>query len=180
VLERRGIRCNLTLIFGMAQAIACADAGVTLISPFVGRILDWHMKNTGQTYSAEEDPGVQSVRAIYRHYRRHGYPTIVMGASFRNHQEVEALCGCDRLTVGPAILKQLSESEGEVPRRLDPAAIEPAPSRPAPLSEAEFRWRLNDDAMATEKLAEGIRLFDRDAQQLRAFVKEFAAKRGAD
>jgi len=174
VLEQRGIRCNLTLVFSLVQAIACAEAGVFLISPFVGRILDWYVKATGESYDAETDPGVKSVTDIYTYYRRYGYKTVVMGASFRNTGEVEALCGCDRLTVGPALLNDLANQTGEVPRRLAPGAEAPV-APPAPMTETEFRWRLNQDAMATEKLAEGIRLFHRDTEQLRDFVRSFAA-----
>ncbi len=164
VLEAEGIHCNLTLMFGFAQARASAEAGVTLISPFVGRILDWYKKSTGQSYSAEEDPGVLSVRQIYAYYKQYGYPTIVMGASFRNMGEIVALAGCDRLTISPALLQELGESQGQLERKLsDPG--NPAP-RPAPMSEAEFRWAMNEDAMATEKLAEGIRGFTADQIKL--------------
>ncbi|MCW2308436.1 transaldolase [Rhodobium gokarnense] len=174
VLEKRGIRCNLTLIFSLAQAIACAEAGAFLISPFVGRILDWYAKSTGKTYDAETDPGVKSVTEIYNYYRKYGYKTVVMGASFRNTGEVEALNGCDRLTVGPNLLGELASETGDVPVRLTPPDGPPE-TPPAPLTEEEFRWRLNSDAMATEKLAEGIRLFHRDAEQLREFVRTHKA-----
>jgi len=172
VLERRGIHCNLTLVFGMTQAIACAEAGVFLISPFVGRILDWYVKTTGETFDATNDPGVKSVTAIHEYYRRHGYKTVVMGASFRNTGEVEALCGCDRLTVGPALLTDLSKQTGDVTRRLLPNAG-PVVAPPPPMTEKEFRWNLNQDAMATEKLTEGIRLFHSDTEKLRDFVRSF-------
>ncbi len=176
VLEQRGIHCNLTLLFGMAQAVACAEAGAFLISPFVGRILDWYVKSTGKTYTAEDDPGVASVREIYDYYRHFDYKTIVMGASFRSTGEVEALCGCDRLTVSPALLQQLREQTGEVVRRLDPAASQAKPIERISLDEKEFRWRLNQDAMATEKLSEGIRSFHHDTDQLRAFLRTVAAQ----
>jgi transaldolase len=165
ILEREGIHCNLTLMFGFAQARACAEAGVTLISPFVGRILDWHKAHSGKTeIAAEEDPGVLSVREIYRYFKAHGYNTIVMGASFRNSGEIRALAGCDRLTISPALLEELGQASGPLPRRLsdDGTRVE----RPAPLGEAEFRWLMNEDAMATEKLAEGIRGFAADQIKL--------------
>ncbi len=165
ILEREGIRCNLTLMFGFAQAQACAEAGVTLISPFVGRILDWHKAKTGRTdIPAEEDPGVLSVRQIYRYYKERGYRTIVMGASFRNVGEVLALAGCDRLTISPNLLEELAASQAPVTRHLLPT--EPSAARPAPLTEAQFRWELNQDALATEKLAEGIRGFAADQRKL--------------
>jgi transaldolase len=171
VLEKEGINCNLTLLFSFAQAVACAEAGVFLISPFVGRILDWHVKATGQTYTAETDPGVVSVQRIYAFYKTHGYKTIVMGASFRNTGEIAALAGCDKLTIGPQFLEALSKEEGELPRKLDPKAFKRVKA-PAPLSEPQFRFGHNDDAMATEKLAEGIRLFATDLGQLRKMVVE--------
>jgi len=165
ILEREGINCNLTLMFGFAQARASAEAGVTLISPFVGRILDWHKAHSGKTeIAAEEDPGVLSVREIYRYYKAHGYPTIVMGASFRNSDEIRALAGCDRLTISPALLDELGQASGPLPRLLNDSGARVA--RPAPLTEAEFRWLMNEDAMATEKLAEGIRGFTVDQIKL--------------
>jgi transaldolase len=168
-LEAEGINCNLTLLFSFAQAVACAEAGVFLISPFVGRILDWHVKATGQTYTAETDPGVLSVRRIYDHYKTHGYKTVVMGASFRNTGEIAALAGCDKLTIGPNLLEALGKETGPLPRALDPKAfVRKKP--PAPLTEAAFRFAHNEDAMATEKLAEGIRLFAADLRQLRSMV----------
>ena len=164
VLEREGIHCNLTLMFGFAQARACAEAGATLISPFVGRILDWHKARSGHDFTAEEDPGVLSVRRIYEYYKAHGYKTVVMGASFRNMGEIVQLAGCDRLTIAPALLKELEATQGKLERRLtDNGATEP---RPLPLSESEFRWMMNEDAMATEKLAEGIRGFTADQIKL--------------
>lgn len=163
-LEREGINCNLTLLFSFAQARACAEAGVFLISPFVGRILDWYKAKTGQSYDAETDPGVLSVRTIYRYYKQHGYPTVVMGASFRSVEEVLALAGCDRLTISPDLLQKLETQSGVLVRQLVDEGVEQ--SKPAPMGEAEFRWQHNEDAMATEKLAEGIRNFAIDQVKL--------------
>lgn len=165
ILEREGIHCNLTLLFGFGQAVACAEADVTLISPFVGRIFDWSKAHGGEAAPApEDDPGVRSVQAIYRYYKEHGYATTVMGASFRNVGEILALAGCDRLTISPALMDELAASEAPVPRRLAyDGAIRP---HPLPMTEAEFRWALNEDAMATEKLAEGIRSFTADQIKL--------------
>ena len=170
VLQKEGIDCNLTLIFCLAQAVACADAGAFLISPFVGRILDWYVKNEGKTYTPETDPGVLSVRSIYAYYKAHGIDTVVMGASFRSLGEVEALAGCDRLTISPQLLDELAKGSETLVRKLDPVAA--AATRPAPivLDEKAFRFQLNEDAMATEKLAEGIRVFARDLQHLRKLV----------
>lgn len=171
-LEREGINCNLTLLFGFSQAAACADAGVFLISPFVGRILDWYKANTDlHIEHAGDDPGVQSVTRIYNHYKQHGYETVVMGASFRNTGEVEALAGCDRLTISPALLEALAADNGELPRCLDPQGVSGDSLRWAP-REAEFRLALNDDAMATEKLAEGIRNFIADQVQLEQLISQ--------
>lgn len=166
ILEKEGIHCNLTLLFGFTQAVACAEAGVTLISPFVGRILDWHKQHSGKAqYPAAEDPGVLSVTRIYNYYKSHGYNTIVMGASFRNAGEIEQLAGCDRLTISPQLLQELQDDHGELSRKLD--ANQAAASDPRiQATEAEFRWELNEDAMATEKLAEGIRTFASDQQAL--------------
>jgi transaldolase len=169
-LEQAGINCNLTLLFGFAQAAACADAGVYLISPFVGRILDWHLANSDLVVQQPtDDPGVQSVRRIYQYYKTHGYRTVVMGASFRNTGEIEALAGCDRLTISPALLESLAADSGELPRELSPdnAASEDAREAPA---EAAFRLALNEDAMATEKLAEGIRTFIADQIKLEQVI----------
>ncbi|SIP90715.1 transaldolase [Aeromonas sp. RU39B] len=163
-LEREGIACNLTLLFSFAQARACAEASVTLISPFVGRILDWYKAKTGEEYAPEQDPGVLSVRAIYRYYKRHDYPTVVMGASFRSAGEVLALAGCDRLTISPPLLKALAEESGVLEAKLVDDGVRD--ERPARMSENEFRWQHNQDAMATEKLAEGIRLFAADQEKL--------------
>jgi transaldolase len=170
ILEQQGIQCNLTLLFHMAQARACAEAGVYLISPFVGRILDWYKASTGQNYTAETDPGVVSVREIYRFYKQHGFNTVVMGASFRNTGEVLALAGCDRLTISPALLAELSQQHGDLTVHLqDTGATSPAP---AELTEDQFRWALNEDAMATEKLAEGIRKFAIDQRKLEQFIQQ--------
>ncbi|WP_237057922.1 transaldolase [Microbulbifer sediminum] len=174
VLEREGIHCNLTLLFSFAQAVACAEAGVTLISPFVGRILDWHKARTGVDHiPAEEDPGVASVRNIYHYYKSRDYPTVVMGASFRNTGEIEALAGCDRLTISPQLLDELEQDSGPLAAGLDAGAKGEA--RPAtPLDEAAFRFQLNSDAMATEKLAEGIRNFVHDQEQLETLLAQQA------
>jgi len=170
ILEREGINCNLTLMFGFAQARACAEANVTLISPFVGRILDWHKAKSGKDFAAENDPGVQSVRRIYAYYRALGYKTIVMGASFRNMGEIVALAGCDRLTIAPALLKELEATQGVLVRQLnDTGATE---IRPSLMTEAEFRWEMNEDAMATEKLSEGIRGFTVDQIKLENSLAE--------
>ncbi|GLK84001.1 transaldolase [Ancylobacter defluvii] len=169
VLQKEGIDCNLTLLFALPQAVACADAGVFLISPFVGRILDWHVKAGEGPFTAETDPGVVSVRAIYAYYKAHGIKTVVMGASFRNTAEIEALAGCDRLTIGPALLDQLEADQGTLARRLDPAETAGAPAR-LHLDEKAFRFAMNEDPMATDKLAEGIRQFVKDLNSLRAKV----------
>ncbi len=169
-LEKEGINCNLTLLFGFGQAAACADAGVFLISPFVGRILDWYKANTDLAVATpQEDPGVQSVSRIYNYYKQNGYNTVVMGASFRNAGEIEALAGCDRLTISPALLEALQTDEGELPRQLAPdtASSETAGFSP---DEASFRYDLNADAMATEKLAEGIRNFITDQVKLEQLI----------
>ncbi|RLS76560.1 MAG: transaldolase [Planctomycetota bacterium] len=170
-LEQEGIHCNLTLLFGFGQAIACADAGVTLISPFVGRILDWFKKAKGaSSYSMEDDPGVLSVHRIFNYYKRHGYRTQVMGASFRSAEQVTALCGCDLLTVAPALLTELSSSEAEVPKRLDADEARAMNIERLEIDERSFRWILNQDAMATEKLAEGVRGFADDLESLSRYM----------
>ena len=170
-LEQEGIHCNLTLLFGFGQAIACADAGVTLISPFVGRILDWFKKAKGvSSYSTEDDPGVLSVHRIFNYYKRHGYRTQVMGASFRSAEQVTALCGCDLLTVTPALLTALSSSEAEVPKRLDADEARAMNIERLEIDERSFRWMLNQDAMATEKLAEGVRGFADDLESLSRYM----------
>lgn len=170
VLQSEGIDCNLTLLFSQAQAIACAEAKVFLISPFVGRILDWYKKSTGETYTAETDPGVVSVRSIYNYYKANGISTVVMGASFRNVGEIEALAGCDRLTISPALLEELDKDTGKLERKLSPDNAKPEPLQS--LDEKAFRWAMNEDAMATEKLSEGIRLFAKDLVTLREMVRK--------
>ena len=171
-LERNGIHCNLTLLFSFAQAVACADAGVTLISPFVGRIYDWHRKARGvDDIPREEDPGVASVTRIYRYYKKFGYDTQVMGASFRKTTQILDLAGCDLLTISPDLLQKLEQAPGDVPRRLDVASAEASDAERVELDEALFRWMHNEDAMATEKLAEGIRAFDADARKLGALLQ---------
>ncbi|MGD8112797.1 transaldolase [Vibrio sp. TRT 17S01] len=171
VLEQEGINCNLTLLFNFAQAKACAEAGAYLISPFVGRILDWYKTNTDKKeYLPHEDPGVVSVSNIYNYYKDHGYNTVVMGASFRNADEVLALTGCDRLTIGPAILDELAAQQGEVDPTLF-AARDEVKSAPQVMTEAEFRWEMNQDPMATEKLSEGIRNFAVDQGKLEAMIE---------
>lgn len=168
-LERDGIHCNLTLLFGMAQAIACADAGVTLISPFVGRIYDWYcVQQKVADIPLEQDPGVASVTRIYNYYKQHGYHTEVMGASFRKVGQVEALAGCDLLTIAPDLLDQMAALPGELERRLDPTRTTPAER--VVLDERAYRWLHNEDAMAVEKLSDGIRRFDVDARKPDAFV----------
>lgn len=167
VLEAEGIHCNLTLLFSFVQAVACAEAGITLISPFVGRILDWHKQHSGRdSYPAHEDPGVLSVRRIYDYFKKFNYATIVMGASFRNLGEIEALAGCDRLTISPALLNELASQRDALPQVLSPERARHAELERLDIDEARFRWLLNEDAMATEKLAEGIRLFSRDLEKL--------------
>lgn len=171
ILEHEGIHCNLTLMFGFAQARSCAEAGVTLISPFVGRIFDWQKAREGRAdIAAEEDMGVLSVRRIYDYYKQYGYQTTVMGASFRNSGEILALAGCDRLTISPSLLEELQKTEGILQRRLHYAGTVKA--RPASMTEAEFRWEMNQDAMATEKLAEGIRGFTADQIKLEKTLAE--------
>ena len=174
-LERDGIRCNLTLLFGFPQAVACADAGVTLISPFVGRIHDWYRKRDGTEFDGESDPGVASVRRIHQYFKRFGYPTEVMGASFRNVGQILALAGCDLLTISPELLEQLRASQVTVARRLDARAAAEARIERVRFDERQFRFELNEDAMATEKLSEGIRLFVADARKLDAIVAQAAA-----
>lgn len=169
VLERRGIQCNLTLLFSFEQAMACAEAGVFLISPFVGRIMDWYVVNTAtKSYAPEEDPGVLSVRRIYAWYKRHGFETVVMGASFRNIGQIQALAGCDRLTISPDLLEKLEATQDALPRALQDDGSREA--KPAPISEAAFRWGHNEDAMATDKLADGIRKFAADQRKLETLL----------
>ncbi|HAI1316435.1 TPA: transaldolase [Escherichia fergusonii] len=168
-LEREGINCNLTLLFSFAQARACAEAGVYLISPFVGRIYDWYQQHQPQScYQAESDPSVVSVQDIYRYYKAHRYPTVIMGASFRKIEQVLALAGCDRLTISPALLSELAAQHGKVVRKL--SADVPVENRPSPLNEAGFYWQHHQDAMAVDKLAEGIRLFAEDQEKLESML----------
>ncbi|WP_415887682.1 transaldolase [Neptuniibacter sp. QD37_6] len=164
-LEQEGINCNLTLLFSFAQAAACADAGVYLISPFVGRILDWFKANEEGDFTGANDPGVQSVTGIYNYYKANGYNTIVMGASFRNIGEIQELAGCDRLTIAPALMQELEDSTDELPTKLSPKSAASEQGKLS-LSEAEFRWMMNEDVMATEKLAQGIRSFAADQIKL--------------
>ncbi|MFO1071027.1 MAG: transaldolase [Geminicoccaceae bacterium] len=168
-LETEGINCNLTLLFCMAQAVACAEAGVFLISPFVGRITDWHSQKTGKTFEPDSDPGVLSVRRIYDYYKANGIKTVVMGASFRSTGQIRALAGCDRLTIAPNLLDEMAKSDGRLERVLAPDNVARVPAQR--LDEREFRWQLNSDAMATEKLAEGIRNFDADTRKLYALIE---------
>lgn len=171
VLQKEGINCNLTLLFCFEQAAVAADVGAFLISPFVGRILDWHKKSSGKdAYPAHEDPGVISVTHIYHYYKQHHYATIVMGASFRNKEEIEQLAGCDRLTISPPFLEELSKDNGKLDRKLSPDTANKKMDKPC-LPENFFRGRINDNAMATEKLAEGIRLFIADQEKLEARLK---------
>ncbi len=170
-LEKAGIQTNLTLLFSFTQAVACAEAGVFLISPFVGRIYDWYKKHEGRDYQGAEDPGVQSVSRIYDYYKAHGYKTVVMGASFRNVGQIEALAGCDRLTISPELLGNLAAASGALERKLQPGRESEARIS---LDEKSFRWGLNEDAMATEKLAEGIRQFARDQEKLEALLAKLA------
>ncbi len=175
VLEGEGIHCNLTLLFSMVQAVACAEAGVRLISPFVGRILDWYVASTGQGYTAETDPGVLSVRAIYNYYKKFGYPVQIMGASFRNVGEVLALAGCDLLTISPNLLAELAAGEGELAPSLSPEAAAASDAERIPADEKSFRFLFNEDAMATEKTAEGIRRFAVDIRKLEALIADTLA-----
>ena len=176
ILEKDGIHCNLTLLFSFAQAVACAEAGITLISPFVGRILDWHKaKNPAANFVGAADPGVISVTQIYTYYKKFGYKTEVMGASFRNTGEITELAGCDLLTIAPALLAELKASAAPLARKLDPAASAKADLKKVTFNEAAFRFALNEDAMATEKTAEGIRLFSADIVKLEQLI---AQKRG--
>ena len=171
-LEKDGVHCNLTLLFSYPQAVACAEAGVTLISPFVGRILDWHLKDRGvKSIPATEDPGVASVQRIYRYYKAHGYQTEVMGASFRNVGEIVELAGCDLLTISPDLLKELQDADETLVRKLSPN-VEGEAEPKISLDEKTFRWLLNEDAMATEKLADGIRRFAADIVGLEKFVSK--------
>jgi transaldolase len=170
ILEKEGIRCNLTLLFSLCQAVACAEAGVQLISPFVGRIYDWYKKSTGTDYQGADDPGVQSVKRIYQYYRKFGYKTEVMGASFRNTSQILELAGCDLLTISPDLLQKLADAEQAVERKL--VADESANIEKIAMDEKTFRFMLNEDAMGTEKLAEGIRAFCADSLKLKKMIEE--------
>ena len=171
ILQKEGIRCNMTLLFSMPQAVACADVKATLISPFVGRILDWYKTKTGKDYSSSDDPGVQSVKEIYSYYKSFGIATEVMGASFRNKGEIQELAGCDALTISPKLLEELKESTEPLPRKLSADSAKSAKPQKLDLNEKKFRWLLNENAMATEKLSEGIRLFNADAMKLREYLQ---------
>lgn len=171
VLEKEGIHCNLTLLFSIAQAIACAESKITLISPFVGRILDWYKKDKGlESIPANEDPGVVSVTSIYNYYKKFGYNTVVMGASFRNIGEITELTGCDLLTIAPSLLKELESTEAELLKKLDEAKAKEMTIQKIVMDEKNFRWMMNEDAMATEKLAEGIRNFTKDLIKLETYI----------
>ncbi len=171
-LEREGIHCNLTLLFSFAQGVACAEAGVTLISPFVGRIYDWYKKERGGDIPADEDPGVASVTRIYHYFKKFGYKTQIMGASFRKVDQIVRLAGCDLLTISPDLLKQMEEAEGEVTRRLSVESARASAATKIRLDEKTFRWMHNEDAMAVEKLSEGIRKFYADTRKLEQYVRE--------
>ncbi len=175
-LEREGIHCNLTLLFSFAQSVACAEAGVTLISPFVGRIYDWYRKERGAEIPADDDPGVQSVGRIYAYFKKFDYQTQVMGASFRRVEQITGLAGCDLLTISPDLLDQLGKAPGTVTRRLSVEAAKADTAQKVHLDEKAFRWMHNQDAMATEKLAEGIRKFYADARKLEKFAEGLVAK----
>jgi transaldolase len=170
ILQKEGINCNLTLLFSLVQAVACAEAGIKLISPFVGRILDWYKKSTGKDYAAAEDPGVQSVTQIFNYYKHFGYTTEVMGASFRNKGEIIELAGCDLLTISPALLGELQASNEPLVRKLDTEAAKAAKIERIACDEKAFRWQFNEDAMATEKTAEGIRNFGKDIVKLEQLI----------
>jgi transaldolase len=178
MLEDEGIHCNLTLLFSFAQAIACAEAGVTLISPFVGRIYDWYKKEGGgKEFAPDQDPGVASVTRIYNYYKKYGYKTQVMGASFRNVNQIVRLAGSDLLTISPDLLDQLEKTEGVVERKLDPATAQASKDQLLRITETSFRWMHNEDAMATEKLAEGIRKFNSDARHLEEYALSQVAEK---
>jgi transaldolase len=170
ILERDGIHCNLTLLFSFAQAVACAEAKVQLISPFVGRIMDWYKKSTGKDFAPAEDPGVISVKEIYSYYKKFGHATEVMGASFRNVGEIQELAGCDLLTISPNLLGELQKSAAPLARKLSPEMARDAKIEKLSLDEKKFRWLFNENAMAVEKTAEGVRLFNADALKLEQFI----------
>ncbi|HZM05002.1 MAG TPA: transaldolase [Candidatus Saccharimonadales bacterium] len=176
ILQREGINCNMTLLFSLAQAAASAEAGAKLISPFVGRILDWYKKSAKKDFAPAEDPGVQSVREIYAYYKKFGYPTEVMGASFRSKGEVLELAGCDLLTISPELLGELKSSSDPVERKLSPEMAKESKLSKLALDEKAFRWMLNESAMATEKLAEGIRTFAADAAKLEEYIAKMLGK----
>jgi len=170
ILQREGINCNLTLLFSLAQAVACAEANVKLISPFVGRIMDWHKAKEKKDFAPAEDPGVISVKEIYAYYKKFGHPTEIMGASFRNVGEIQELAGCDLLTISPQLLGELQKITAPLPRKLSPETARDSKIEKIPLDEKKFRWLLNENAMATEKTSEGIRLFNADAVKLEQFI----------
>ena len=170
VLQKEGINCNMTLLFSLPQAVGCAEANAKLISPFVGRIMDWYKAKTGETYTGENDPGVQSVKEIFTYYKKFGYSTEVMGASFRNTDEILELAGCDLLTISPGLLGELQKSNANVSQKLDAGEAQAASIQKLTLNESTFRFLMNEDSMATEKLAEGIRLFAADIVKLEAII----------
>ena len=178
-LEKEGIHCNLTLLFGMHQAIACAEAKVTLISPFVGRILDWYKKDTGKDYQGADDPGVQSVTKIYNYFKKFGYKTVVMGASFRNIGEIRELAGCDLLTIAPKLLEELQDTQGDLPRKLDPKNAQNLKIEKIPMDEATFEKMHAEDRMAHDKLKEGIEGFSEALEKLEKLLADRLAKMGA-
>ena len=178
-LEKEGIHCNLTLLFGMHQAIACADAGVTLVSPFVGRILDWYKKDTGKDYQGADDPGVQSVTRIYNYFKKYSYKTVVMGASFRNIGEIKELAGCDLLTISPQLLKELDSTEGDLPRKLDPEKAKSQQIERISMDEATFEKMHESDRMASDKLSEGIKGFSEALVSLEKLLSDRLAELGA-
>ena len=178
-LEKEGIHTNMTLMFSLAQAVGCADVNATLISPFVGRIMDWYKKAENRDFDPAEDPGVASVTEIYNYYKKFGHKTQIMGASFRNSGEILELAGCDLITIAPKLLEELQSMDGDVPRKLDPAAAASHPIEKLYIDEKAFRWHLNEDPMATEKLAEGIRKFAADTVKLEKMLQERAYKKSA-
>ncbi|XP_032512164.2 probable transaldolase [Danaus plexippus] len=175
--KKHGIHCNLTLLFSMCQAIACAEANVTLISPFVGRILDWYVEHTKLTYEPKDDPGVLSVSRVYNYYKKFGYKTQVMGASFRNTGEIKELAGCDLLTISPKLLQELANSEQPLKKVLDSKTAAQCDIKKISLTEAQFRWQLNEDQMATDKLSDGIRKFAADGRKLESLIKSLLSKK---
>ncbi|CAH0717214.1 unnamed protein product, partial [Brenthis ino] len=175
--KKHGIHCNLTLLFSLYQAIACAEASVTLISPFVGRILDWYVEHTKSAYEAKDDPGVLSVTRVFNYYKKFGYKTQVMGASFRNTGEIRELAGCDLLTISPKLLQELANSDQPIKKALDSKSAAQSDIEKISLNEAQFRWHLNEDQMATDKLSEGIRKFAADTRKLESLIKSMLAKK---